>query len=140
MSKPLNFMGIGFYELIDFFDLQQKKVPVIVEARNEDGTTSKKEIYKKKEVETLPVIINGSKVIFEINEKSEVELIKLKKFLRKNETNQEVVGAVKSFMKALIKKSETLDYNAPGFKGVLEIEDDSTFMYWVVENVENMWI
>lgn len=139
MNKPLNFKGIAFYELIDFFELHQKSIPIKTEVKQVDGTYQTVEIYKKNEVEKLSIIVNGNKVEFEVEEKAEVELIKLKKFLLENESNKEVVNAARVFLKELIKHSLKYDFNAPGFIGILQIEDDSTFIEWFVANIENMW-
>ncbi|WP_341323492.1 hypothetical protein NSQ62_08440 [Solibacillus sp. FSL H8-0523] len=140
MIENYHFTGDSFHELVECFGLEQKHL--IYGERYGSGIDDSYDLNFRplitEEVEKV-IKINGNKITFILTDREEIELEKLRQFLGQNCENPSVIEKVRLFLEALAEKSEKTDFNYPVFNGILEIENDEEFIYWVIRNLSCMW-
>lgn len=143
MTKYI-FKGHDWFELVEYFGLEQKET--LIPIHDPHGEVDMELSFYTKEKISMIRVINGMKITFELKEKEEVELEKLKQYLHSRlsairegeiDDTREVLMA---YLDKLIESSENRDYNSPVFKGIKSIEDDEVFIKWFVHCLEDMWI
>lgn len=102
--------------------------------------------FKFKEEIDVTKFINGMKMVFTVSDEEEVLAEKIKRYIHKSLyisedsfKDRQIRTDLENFLKALIKESERTDYNAPVYRGILEIESDRVFAKWICNNLESLW-
>lgn len=136
--KEYNFEGYDWTELTDFFGIEQDSRPLF-----DDGEPDDPQVMEKVKV---TYFLNNTEVTIQTEDREEVLLEKLKRFLGSNlEKNNwerldpEVREAVNAFLDVLIEESKKINYSGPAIKGIRELEDDFTFYQWFTDNLGGMW-
>lgn len=111
-----------------------------------ENTVEVKELLKSPETIDITQYINGSKIVFTINDKTEVLAEKVRRHILSNieiETGRFIDKQIRldlnCFLKALIKQSAKIDHCYPIYEGMLAIENDYTFARWICNNLEELW-
>lgn len=84
-------------------------------------------------------------MVFTTSDSEEVVAEKLKVYIFEHMLSEETEQQIQmrkdmnSFLEALIKESEELDYSTPVYRGILSIESNHTFAQWFCHNLEKMW-
>lgn len=144
------FKGFSWTELAECWGIKVEEVvlnyPVIDE---ETGEEVEGEDLVHLQAESIDVVkyVNGMKVVFTIEDEEEVLAEKLKRYISEKlrhpttdpDERKQIREDMNNFLRALIQESETLDYNAPVFEGILAIESDFTFSQWFCNNLESLW-
>lgn len=136
------FKGFSWSELAECWGLEVKEQPFIVDTNDGEtlnlGNTSEK-------IEKM-YHINGTTMKITLTNEEEVQAEKIKQFIWSNITdghgefkNPQIRIDIHNFLKALITESKKLDYNAPAFEGLLNIENDHTLASWITLNLEKLW-
>lgn len=137
------FNGFDWVELADCWGITVQEKPMNVTGL--DHEPKLKEMFKTKEKIEVTKFINGMKMVFTIDDDEEVLAEKIKQHIRSNLDfskggfkNKQIRIDLENFLKALIKESER-DYNTPVYKGILAVESDETFAFWICNNLETLW-
>lgn len=134
------FKGFDWVELAECWGVIVEEKPIL------DDSPKLKEIFKTKEKIEVTKFINGTKMVFTVDDEEEVLAEKIKQHIYKNLDydvgrfkDKQMRVDLEDFLKALIKESEKIDYNTPVYKGILAVENDETFAKWICSNLETLW-
>lgn len=138
------FKGYDWTELAECWGIKVERKPLNV--FTSDGKKDKD--LNLSVPEKIEVIhhINGTTMKFLVEDEEEVLAEKIKQHIRSNLTfggdgfkDKKMREDLNNFLTVLIKEEEQWGYNAPVYKGILEVEDDFTFSKWVCDNLERLW-
>lgn len=138
------FKGFDWTELADCWGITVEEQPINVVGLEDNSELE--EMFKVKEKIEVTKLINGMKMVFTVDNEEEVLAEKVKQHIRNNLAlggdgfkDKQIRIDLENFLKALIKESEKIDYNAPVYKGILEVESDEVFAKWICNNLETLW-
>lgn len=138
------FKGFSWGELAECWGITVEEQPMNVIGIDDEPEL--KEIFKTKEEIEVTKYINGMKMVYTVDDEEEVLAEKIKNHIQSNLDSsgkgfkdKQMRKDLDSFLHALINEEEKLGYNAPVFKGLLEVEDDKSFAKWICHNLERLW-
>jgi len=125
----MEFKGFHWRELAEHWGIRQETKEIT------DGIYNPETIMKK-------IVVNGKKVIFEIDDEDELIAEKVKKYIwnhydiESDTLDYQIKQDMKGFLRALCKHEY---HNTQMFEALLNVEEDHTFLTWFTHNLENMW-
>lgn len=137
------FKGFDWTELAECWGITAEPQPFMV---NVVGESEPHELGKVSEKIEVTKFINGIKMVFTIDDEEEVLAEKVKQHIFSNIDfsgdgfkDKQMRKDLESFLNELIKEEEEHGYNAPVYKGILQVESDETFAKWICYNLESLW-
>lgn len=137
-KKRTEFDGFDWYELVEYFDLEQENKEVFANAGDLTVPESVERVF----------YVGYQKVSIETSDEEEVGLVKLENFLTKHlisesERADEVRAAVNDFIDKLIedgyRDATVSDDDVYIYKAFRNIKDNQKFGVWFTNNIRAFW-
>lgn len=125
----MDFKGFHWRELAEYWGIRQETKEFT------DGIYNPEIVMKK-------IVVNGKKVIFEIDDEDELIAEKVKRYIwdhydmESDTLDNQIKRDMKDFLQALCKHNY---HNKQMYEALLNVEEDHTFLTWFTHNLENMW-
>ena len=134
------FKGYNWTELAECWGIKAEERPLI------KGSENQEDWLMVPETIDISYHINNTSMVFTTSDSEEVLAEKLKVYILEHmlsdETEQQIQMRrdMNSFLEALVKETQGLNYSTPAYRGILAIESNHTFAQWFCHNLEKkMW-
>mgnify|MGYP001167313036 FL=1 len=123
------FKGVHWRELAGHWGIRQETKEIT------KGIYNPETVMKK-------IVVNGKKVIFEIDDEDELIAEKVKRYIwnhydmGSDTLDNQIKQDMKDFLRALCKHKY---HNTQMYEALLNVDEDHTFLTWFTHNLENMW-